>query len=324
MDLQDMRIFARVAAVQNLSSVGQEMGLTPGTISKRIQSLEEELSARLFDRTTRSIRITEEGAKFLEYVERILMEIEKAKAVVTANVEQPKGRLRISAPACFGDRYITPAICTFMQLYPEIEVQVDLTDRVVNLQEDGYDVVIRVGTLSDSALIAKRLAPYPLIIAASPAYLKQHGVPKTPDDLERHSCLVLGEVNTWSFMRDHEETMVRVSGRLRSDNADLLLHAAGQGLGIIRVSELRAAEFIRRNELKRVLADYDITHAASVWAVYPSTKHVLPKLRVFLDFIGEWFRDLRANTENGSSSVRAVNGLKREALGLQNVDTSGR
>jgi DNA-binding transcriptional LysR family regulator len=318
MDLQDMRIFSRVAAVQNLSSVGLELGLTPGTISKRIQSLEEELSARLFDRTTRSIRITEEGSKFLEYVERILLEIEKAKAVVTANVDQPRGRLRISAPASFGDQFVAPAICAFMQSFPEIEVQVDLSDRVVNLQEDGYDVVIRVGTLSDSALIAKRLAPYPMLLAASPAYLKQHGLPKTPDELERHSCLVLGEAMNWSFVRDQDETIVRVGGRLRSDNGDLLLHAAVQGLGIVRVSELHARELLRRNELRRVLPDYDVTLAASIWAVYPSTKHVLPKLRVFLDFIGDWFRDVKPGCEK-PSSFNAVIGMKTKALGLHKV-----
>ena len=143
MDIQDMRIFARVAAVQNLSAVGSELGLTPGTISKRIQALEDELSARLFDRTTRSIRITEEGATFLAHVERILSEIEAARASVDDRVTKPKGKLKISAPACLGRRYVAPALCEFMREYPDIECEVDIADRPVNLQEDGYDVAIR-------------------------------------------------------------------------------------------------------------------------------------------------------------------------------------
>src|SRR5262252_11011676 len=135
MDIQDMRIFARVSAVQNLSAVGTELGLTPGTISKRIQSLEDELSARLFDRTTRSIRITEEGAAFLAHVERILSEIEAARASVDDKVSKPKGKLKIAAPACLGRRYVGPALCDFLGEYPLIEVQLDLLDRPVSLQE---------------------------------------------------------------------------------------------------------------------------------------------------------------------------------------------
>ena len=171
MDIQDMRIFARVAALQNLSAVGTELGLTPGTISKRIQALEGELSARLFDRTTRSIRITEEGATFLAHVERILAEIEAARASVDDRVSKPKGKLKIAAPAGLGRRYVAPALCAFLRDYPEIEAQLDLQDRPVNLQEDGYDVAIRTGSLSDSSVIAKRLAPDRHVVAASPAYL---------------------------------------------------------------------------------------------------------------------------------------------------------
>src|SRR5262245_27305614 len=199
MDIQDLRIFARVAAVQNLSSVGTELGLTPGTISKRIQALEDELKVRLFDRTTRSIRITEEGATFLAHVERILVEIESARASVGDNATRPKGTLKISAPASFGRLFAAPAISDFMALYPEIEIHIDLSDRIANLQEEGYDVAIRAGVLSDSALIAKRLAPDRQIIVAAPRYLETHGMPRTPADLGNHECFVLGNNWQWQF-----------------------------------------------------------------------------------------------------------------------------
>jgi len=295
MDIQDMCIFARVAAVQNLSAVGVEMGLTPGTISKRIQALEDDLCVRLFDRTTRSIRITEEGAKFLNHVELILAEIEHARAAVSANVEAPRGRLKISAPASLGRCYINPAICAFMEAYPDIEVHIDLTDRIVNLQEEGYDVVIRTGSLTDSNLIAKRLAPDRQIVVGSECYLAKYGTPVRPEDLVHHSCLVLGDTSQWTFSFKGRETVVRVAGRLRSNNGDLLRHAALQGCGLIRTSELRVGAAIRSGTLRPVLQDYDIATTSAIWALYPKTRHILPKLRVLLDFMGDWFREVRSD-----------------------------
>src|SRR5262249_20795764 len=183
MDIQDMRIFARVAAMSNLSAVGIELGLTPGTISKRIQALEDELSARLFDRTTRSIRITEEGATFLAHVERILSEIEAARASVDDRVTKPQGTLKISAPACLGPRCIARALCTLVRDYPDIEVEADLGHLPFNLREAGSAIPTRTGTLSDGSLIARRLAPDRPVIVASPAYVARKGRPARPQDL---------------------------------------------------------------------------------------------------------------------------------------------
>lgn len=296
MDIQDMRIFARVAAVQNLSAVGTELGLTPGTISKRIQSLEDELSARLFDRTTRSIRITEEGAAFLGHVERILSEIEAARASVDDKVSKPKGRLKIAAPAGLGRRYVAPALCEFVRAFPEIDVHVDLHDRQVNLQEDGYDVAIRTGVLSDSSLIAKRLAPDRHVIVGSAAYLARTGRPIMPEDLVRHQCLLLGETRQWSFSIDGVERTVRVQGPLKSNSGELLCRAAVDGLGLIRASELEVLCELRSGKLVRVLPEFEVATNAALWALYPSAKHVLPRMRALLDFLGDWFRDARNGT----------------------------
>ena len=290
MDVQDMRIFARVAAVRNLSAVGSELNLTPGTISKRIQALEDDLGARLFDRNTRSIHITEEGQKLLEYVSRILLEIEGARAAVGVNVEQPRGKLRISAPVSLGD-VVAPAICAFMSLHAEIDVQIDLTDRIVNLQEDGYDVVIRKGMPQDSGLIRKPLAADVQVVVASPLYLKEHGTPTVPADLQRHSCLLLGEGSLWEFVRNGKAEAVRVSGRLRSDNGEMLLYGARAGLGIMRVSKSRVNRMIADDFLKPILEDFEVSNNSTICALYPSTKYVLPKLRVFLNFLGDWFRE---------------------------------
>ena len=290
MDVQDMRIFARVAAVQNLSSVGTEMSLTPGTISKRIQALEEDLGAKLFHRNTRSIRITEEGEKLLEHVSRILEEIESARSAVGVNVGHPRGRLRVAAPVSLGDT-VAPAVCAFMALHKEIDIQIDLTDRMVNLQEDGYDVVIRRGKPPNSGLIRKPLAVEDYVIAASPHYLKAQGTPEKPNDLANQSCLLLGEASQWDFQRKNQKYSVKVSGRLRSDNGEMLLYGARAGLGIIRVSKPRVAKMLQDGYLKPLLADFDISVDAAICALYPGSKHVLPKLRVFLDFLGDWFRE---------------------------------
>jgi DNA-binding transcriptional LysR family regulator len=296
MDIQDMRIFARVAAVQNLSAVGTELGLTPGTISKRIQSLEDELSARLFDRTTRSIRITEEGAAFLGHVERILSEIEAARASVDDKVSKPKGRLKIAAPACLGRRYVAPALCEFVRAFPEIDVHVDLHDRQVNLQEDGYDVAIRTGQLSDSSLIAKRLAPDRHVIVGAPAYLARAGRPMVPEELAHHQCLMLGEGKQWAFAKDGAERAVRVNGPLRSNNGELLCRAAVDGLGLIRASELEVLCELRSGKLVQVLPDFVVATNAALWALYPSAKHLLPRMRALLDFLADWFRDAKNGT----------------------------
>jgi DNA-binding transcriptional LysR family regulator len=299
MDVQDMRIFARVAAVQNLSAVGTELGLTPGTISKRIQALEDELSARLFDRTTRSIRITEEGTAFLAHVERILSEIEAARASVDDKVSRPKGRLKIAAPACLGRRYVAPALCEFVRAFPEIDVHVDLHDRQVNLQEDGYDVAIRTGVLSDSSLIAKRLAPDRHVVVGSPDYFARAGCPQRPDDLAGHDCLLLGEIRQWSFSKDGVESTVRVNGPLRSNNGELLCRAAVEGLGLIRASELEVQCEQSAGKLVQVLPEYEVCTNAALWALYPSAKHLLPRMRALLDFLANWFRDV-GNRGRGS------------------------
>jgi DNA-binding transcriptional LysR family regulator len=299
MDIQDLRIFARVAALRNLSAVGLELSLTPGTISKHIQALEDELSARLFDRTTRSIRITEEGAALLAHVERILAEFEAARASVNDKVSQPKGKLRIAAPAGLGRRYVAPAVCAFLRDYPQIDVQLDLQDRLVNLQEDGYDVAVRTGSLSDSSLIAKRLAPDRQIVVASAAYLARRGRPTGPEDLVGHSCLVLGNRSQWCFSKNGVEKTVRVCGPFKSNDGELLCQAAVEGNGLIQASELEILPELRSGRLVQVLSNYEIANNAAVWALYPTTRHMLPRMRVLLDFLTRWFRDARGQACNG-------------------------
>jgi DNA-binding transcriptional LysR family regulator len=203
-----------------------------------------------------------------------------------------------------------------MQNYPEIEVQIDLTDRLVNLQEEGYDVVVRIGSLVDSSLIAKRLASDRQLLVASPRYW-----PRRPEDLARHSCLVLGDCSQWTFTHAGREIPIRVSGRIKSNNGDVLRHAAMEGHGLMRISELRASRYIAGGVLCQVLPEYELASGSAIWALYPKSKHMLPKLRVFLDFLGDWFRDARGGdadqmAPSSASEVRtpARNGKAGELL----------
>jgi DNA-binding transcriptional LysR family regulator len=243
---------------------------------------------------------------FLSHVERILSEIEAARASVDDKVSKPKGKLKIAAPACLGRRYVAPALCEFVRAFPEIDVQVDLHDRQVNLQEDGYDLAIRTGALSDSSLIAKRLAPDRHVIAASAAYLARTGRPLVPEDLVHHQCLVLGETRQWSFGKDGVESTVRVNGALRSNNGELLCRAAVDGLGLIRASELEVLCELRSGKLVQVLADYEVATNAALWALYPSAKHLLPRMRALLDFLADWFRDAKNGTGIPAVATLAV------------------
>lgn len=291
MDIQDLLIFARVAAVQNLSAVGAELGLTPGTISKRIQALEDELSVRLFERTTRHIRITEEGATFFQHVERILDEIEHARASVGDKVRSPKGRVKITAPVLIGRRVLAPAAIQFLREYPDIELQVDLTDRIVNLQEEGYDLGIRVGILSDSSLVARRILTDNYVVVGSPSYLEAHGLPLKPSDLSSHQCLMTGDMLAWSFRADDDIDTVRVAGRLRSWDGEMLHTAALAGEGLMRAMSCSVADDIAAGRLVRVLQDFEVKANSAVWAVYPSSKYLLPKIRVLLDFLHEYCKN---------------------------------
>jgi DNA-binding transcriptional LysR family regulator len=310
MDVQDLRIFARVTRVQNLSAVGSEFELSAGTISKRLQSLEAELGLRLFDRTTRAISITAEGAKLLDDIERILRQLDEAVASVTAHVERPRGRLRVLAPTGLARGFLAPAICTFMQAYDEIDVQLDLTDRPTSIAESGYDVAIRTGALEDSSLVAKRLAADPCVLVAAPSYLARCGEPERPEDLSRHNCLLPTDGQHWNMENGGEQVDVKVSGRLRSDNTDVLRHAALEGLGIARLSEARVADDLRHGLLHRVLADWETGAEAAIWAVYPSSRHVLPKVRVFLEFLSLWCQDCRQAGATAPKRAGPASGLE--------------
>jgi DNA-binding transcriptional LysR family regulator len=289
MDVHGMRVFARVAALSNISAAASELEMTPGNVSKRLQTLENSLGVRLFDRNTRMIRITEEGEMLLRSVTRILAEIDEVRETLAESATHPRGTLRVTAPAALG-RSVRPGICEFQQAHPNVSIELNLTDRIVDILEEGYDVAIRTGPLPDSQLIAKRLAPDKYFILASPSYIEKRGRPMTPNDLANHNCLVQGDNSVWRFSDGDADVAVRVSGTLSSNSTEMLIDAALHGLGIVRISGMKTNDLIQDQQLLRVLEEYDVAGDTAIWALFPSSRHISPKVRVFLDFFAAKFR----------------------------------
>jgi DNA-binding transcriptional LysR family regulator len=291
MNIKDLRIFTRIAALQSLSGVAASLGVSAGTVSKRIQSLEDDLGVRLVDRTTRSCRLTEEGRMFLQRAERILAEIDLAADEISANTGQPAGRISLTAPACLAERLVKPAILSFIQAYPGVEIRVDISDTIVNLHEHGYDAAIRFGNLPDSTLKARRLASDRIVMVASPAYLDARGTPRQPAALSAHDCLVLSEQRIWQLQQDGARTAIRVSGRIVSDNGDFLRSAALAGAGILRISEIAVHDELASGRLVEVLSSNDAGSDAGIWALYPNNRHAMPRLRALIDHLATYCRD---------------------------------
>ncbi len=293
MNIQDLRIFARVAAVQNISAVAAELQLTPGTVSKRIQALENEFKARLLDRTTRSMRLTQEGHLALAHILQSLQAFDLAHDTVSSCAGQPAGRLRVSAPTALSRSVVAPAVLSFIEVYPAINLRLDVTDRVVNLQEEDYDAAIRTGALHDSSLKAKRIAIDRMILVASPQYIERFGAPTSAEALMDHHCLVHRDDCGWTLLRGSQQWMVSVTARLRSDCNEMLHRAAMDGVGILRTSEIAVWDELLTGQFVHVLPDHELASGAGVWVVYPNAKHAMVRLRVFIDHLAEQCRTLR-------------------------------
>ena len=282
--------FARVAETGSFSAAARALNISKSLISRQVTWLEAELGARLIARTTRSLTLTEAGRGYYDQVARILTEIEEADLSVTQLQATPRGRLRVSAPMSFSVLCVAPILPDFLALYPEIEVDMVLNDRRVDLLEDGFDLAIRIGKLADSSLIARKLSDSRLYVCASPDYLAQKGTPELPADLRRHDCLCYSNADNlteWRFEdRDGGALSVEVKGRLHANNGDLLRAAALRGLGLVQLPGFLVAEDIRKGDLVPVLEAF-VRQEGGIYAVYPHARYLPPKIRVFVDFLAE-------------------------------------
>jgi DNA-binding transcriptional LysR family regulator len=284
-------LFIRVAETGSFSAAAQELGISKSSASKKLAALEEKLGARLINRTTRRLNLTEVGVAFHERARRILGELEEAEQAVTQSAAEPRGTLRVNAPMSFGIGPLATALAGFMSEYPDLTVSLDLSDRQVDLIEEGYDVAIRIADMADSSLIARKIAPIRRVVCASPEYWKRYGVPKNPAQLADHNCLVYTYLETpgeWRFRDGSGTQSVHVEGTFRANNGEAIRAAAVTGLGVYQSPTFIVGGDIRAGRLTTVLDEYE-DRSLAVYAVYPHRKHLSAKVRVFVDFLAKHF-----------------------------------
>jgi DNA-binding transcriptional LysR family regulator len=285
-DLNLMAIFARVVETGSFSEAGRRMGISRSAVSKAVAKLERGLGARLLNRSTRHLSLTEAGAALAEHCARILEEVEQAERVVGSLHAEPRGMLRVSASVAFGTLHIAPALADFLARYPELKIDMEITDRQVDLAEEGYDVIIRVTGEPDLNLAARKLAPVRRQLCATPDYFHVRGVPRTPGDLVRHNCLDYthsGEQGHWRFTGPEGEIAVPVSGLLRINDDEALSQAVLGGLGIALLPTFIIGKDLQMGRLQAVLSEY-IPVDRQVYAMYLPTRHLPAKVRAFIDF----------------------------------------
>lgn len=282
--ISDLDIFARVARTGNMSMAGREMGLSPAVVSKRISLLEERLGARLFQRTTRQLMLTETGEGYFKRVVDILSLVEEAEDYVSRRNTKPRGVLKISAPTTFARMHISPHLEQFLSRYPDIELDIQTTDTFCDIIRDGFDLAIRIGELEDSSLVARKLGPEERVICGAPEYLKRAGTPKTISDLDAHNCLLAGAQDLWRLDGPGGPIDVRVKGNLKSNSAELTRTGLLQGLGLALRATWDVGEELSRGELQVVLPDYKGSTNTAIYALYPCREFMPAKVNVFLEF----------------------------------------
>jgi DNA-binding transcriptional LysR family regulator len=288
--ITSMAVFDKVVEAGSFTGAARQLRLSQAAVSKHVAGLEAWLGARLFNRTTRRISLTDFGRAFHQRCVRVLEDLEEARQAAGAWRTVPRGALRVTAPIPFS-RQLEPVLADFGRRYPEVELEMVLTDRRIDLIEEGCDVAIRVGHLPDSSLTARLLAVSPYFVCAAPSYLARHGTPGHPDELLQHDCLLFAHHTHghWRFSSDAGEIAVPVKGRLVSNNADLLLAAVLDGQGIMLAPAFHVGDGLRTGRLVPLLEPY-MRDTSVIHAVYPQTRHLSAKVRCFIDCLVPWFK----------------------------------
>jgi DNA-binding transcriptional LysR family regulator len=286
--LKQIESFVAVAAKGSLTAAAQAEGVAPAVIGRRIDALEERLGVKLLLRTTRRITLTHEGSAFLEDCQRLLTDLANAEASVSAGGVKASGYLRITAPAGFGRRHVAPLVPRFLALHPEVNVSLNLSDRVVDIVNEGFDCAVRVGDLPDSSLVSVRLAENRRLCVATPGYLQRAGTPRQPSELSRHECLTLSsdasQARGWAFMVEGELVHLRPNGRLDCSDGQVLHDWCLQGHGIAWRSGWEVDSEVAAGLLASVLDDY-AAPASGIYAVFPQRKHLPLRVRLWIDFL---------------------------------------
>lgn len=306
----DMQFFVLVAKHGSLAAAARAIDLTPPAATKRLATLESRLGVRLVNRTTRTLSLTSEGETYLQHASRILAEIKEMEDVVSQGRSAPRGLLRVNATLGFGRTTIAPLVSTFTARYPEVEVQMEVTDRPVDLVESGFDLAIRFGALPDKRLNARKIMSNRRFLCASPGYLERHGIPKSLADLANHRCIIHRQnddaYGIWRFMHQDHTEIVKVHGALSSNDGDIVLGWALDGHGILIRSEWDLAKYLDSGRLKIVLPEFDLP-TADLFVYYPSKRNQTIRARAFIDFLVEHFRGPQEG-QNGRGKGRERKG----------------
>jgi DNA-binding transcriptional LysR family regulator len=293
-EFSQIQTFIALVESRSLSKAAEKMDIAVSAVSRRLKELESNLGVQLVQRTTRKMHLTEAGEKFYLRCGRLLDELEEAKQEARNSATTLSGTLKIATPLSFGVAHLSPAIAAFMHLHPQIKIDLDMSDRRIDLVEDGLDLAIRIGVLEDSSLMARKLASVRHVVCASPDFFNRYGTPKTPQDLLDMPALCyanLDHPDTWHYSdKDNLPAKVKVSLRMSATNGDALVEAAVAGLGILCEPSFIVHGAVERGLLTPVLTDYQ-WYAMNIYAVYPQTRHVPARVRVFIDFLVSHFGD---------------------------------
>jgi DNA-binding transcriptional LysR family regulator len=286
--VSDLEFFVKLVKHGSLSALARDIGVTPPAVSARLAQMERRLGVRLLNRTTRRLSMTHEGEQYLTTGSKLLSALQELDRTISSSRATPKGLLRVNATFGFGRRHIAPAIAAFHRRYPDVEVQLELTDRPLNLAETAFDVGVRFGEIPDSRLIARKVATNRRMVCASPIYVRAKGEPVTPRDLQRHQCIVLREndtaYGTWHFSKGKRHETVKVHGVLSSNDGEATLVWALDGQGILMRSEWDATTYLQSGRLKQLLPDWSLP-PADIYAVYPERLNLTAKVTAFVEFL---------------------------------------
>jgi DNA-binding transcriptional LysR family regulator len=275
--------FVAVAECGQFSAAAQRLGVSSSQISRQIARLEERLQTRLFYRSTRRVALTEAGQTFLQHCQRLQDGREEALRAVGDLGSEPKGLLRMTCAVAYGERFIAPLVTDFMLQHPQLRVDIELSNRTLDLLQEGLDLAIRLGRLQDSRLVATRLAPRQMYLCAAPAYLQRYGRPHSLSELSRHNCLI-GSSDTWNFQVSGRDASLRVQGNWRCNSGQAVLEAALRGLGLCQLPDYYVLEHLQSGALVSLLDNQQPPDTA-VWALYPQQRHLSPKVRQLVDFL---------------------------------------
>ncbi len=282
---EELREFVHVVEQGGFTAAARQLSVSTSFVSRQVTRLEDRMDVRLLQRTTRTVRLTEMGKVYYERSREILDQFEALDSEMADLQEKPKGLVRITAAGEYAERYVAPLVAEFVAKYPEVSVDLESSMQMVDIVDEGFDIAIRMSALSDSSLIARKVEQRRIMVCASPDYLKEHGRPKTPEDLRTHNCLLFPDM-PWRFKYPDRIQEVKVRGSWSSNNGRVLVAAARQGIGLVRFSEYYLEELINAGELEIILQEFEVDDAAT-WIIYPNRRHVPTRVRYLVEFLLE-------------------------------------